>query len=83
VNVEPPVGLHVAMPTQSSMFAVHALLTVHVRLPAHAVPVAIVPAGHVQLYEPTSSLQVPRPQRPGICVHSLTVVHVPPVGGAL
>jgi hypothetical protein len=49
VKVEPPVGLHVAPITQSSVFATHASVTEHVRVLLHGSPVCVVPAGHVQL----------------------------------
>jgi hypothetical protein len=83
VKVAPPVGLHVASATQSSTSATHASVTLHVSVPAQAVPPSIVPAGQLQLKAPTVSMQVPRPHRPGIAVHSFTFVHVPPIAGAL
>jgi hypothetical protein len=82
VNVDPPVGLHVAAATQVSTPAAHASVTLHVSVvPGHETPDDIVPVGHMQLYQPVVFMQVPRPQRPG--VHSLSSLHVPPVAGLL
>jgi hypothetical protein len=79
----PPVEMQVASGTQSPTPAPHASVTAHVSVPAHALPWRVVPIGQLQLKLPTVSMHVPRPQRPGIAVHSFTFVHVPPIAGAV
>jgi hypothetical protein len=80
VKPAPPVELHIASGTQSSVFAVQALVIAHVRVLLHGSPLCTLPAGQLHVYAPiVCSLQVPIPQRPS--VQLVIGLQVPPEAG--